>query len=57
MACTMPQNGERYERIHTPLSSLLVTKLYYCEPFQITANKLEFWTTDQVQLDQLKVAG
>ena len=57
MACTMPQNGERYERIHTPLLSLLVTKLYYCEPFQITTNELEFWMTDQVQLDQLKVAG
>ena len=55
MVCTMPQNGERYERIHTTLLSLLVTKLYYCEPFQITANRLEFWTTDQVQLDQLKL--
>ena len=51
----MPQNAEWDERIHTPLLSLLVTKLYYCEPFQITTNELEFWTTDQVQLEQLKL--
>ena len=51
----MSQSAECYdERIYTPLS-LLVTNLYYCEPFQITANELEFWTTDQVQLDQLKL--
>ena len=55
MVCTMSQSAECYdERIHTPLS-LLVTNLYYCEPFQITANKLEFWTSDQMQLDQLKL--
>ena len=34
---------------------LLVRNLWYCEPFQITATELEFWTTDQVESDQLKL--
>ena len=41
--------------IHVKKRYVLITKLYYCEPFQITANELEFGTTDQVQLDQLKL--
>ena len=57
--CTMLQNAKCYKRIHTPLLSFLTQQknenLYYCEPFQITASELQFWTSDRVQLDQLQL--
>ena len=37
------------------LSFSVKKKLYYCEPFQITAKELSFWTSDKVELDQLKL--
>ena len=42
---------------HTPLFVFLgeKKKLYYCEPFQITAKELSFWTSDKVQLNQLQL--
>ena len=54
----MQKNADCYERTPTGICSTFVSlgnKFVILWTFQITANELEFWMTDQVKLDQLKL--